>query len=308
MSKANFPVDPALTAIAIAYRNRRMISDDVLPRTPVAKQEFKYLQYNLGEGFAVPNARVGRTSRPNQVEFGATQLTSSTEDFALDAPVPLADIANKPTNYNPKGRATEQTTNLIELGREVRTTNLVFNKKSYANGLTKTLSGNNQWSHDDSKPIADLLSALDTPVMRPNIMMLGQKAATALRTNKSIIKAYNGSLGDEGLVPLEYLKELFELEEIYVGQALINTVNQAKKAVLQQAWGNHCALIYRDRLADTNGGTTFGLTAQFGTREVRDIFDENMGMRGGYNVRVGESVKELITAPDLGFFLENVIA
>ncbi|MBD4935390.1 phage capsid protein, partial [Xanthomonas citri pv. citri] len=85
------------------------------------------------------------------------------------------------------------------------------NKKSYANGLTKTLSGNNQWSHDDSKPIADLLSALDTPVMRPNIMVLGQKAATALRTNKSIIKAYNGSLGDEGLVPLEYLKELFEL-------------------------------------------------------------------------------------------------
>jgi len=308
MSKANFPTDPALTAIAIAYRNRRMIADEVLPRTPVAKQEFTYLHYNLGEGFTVPNARVGRTSRPNQVEFGATQLTSSTEDFALDAPVPLADIANKPTNYNPKGRATEQTTNLIELGREVRTANLVFNKKSYANGLTKTLSGNNQWSHDDSKPIADLLSALDTPVMRPNIMVLGQKAATALRTNKSIIKAYNGSLGDEGLVPLEYLKELFELEDIYVGQALINTVNQAKKAVLQQAWGNHCALIYRDRLADTNGGTTFGMTAQFGTREVRDIFDENMGMRGGYNVRVGESVKELITAPDLGFFLENVIA
>ncbi|EFL77768.1 major capsid protein [Actinobacillus pleuropneumoniae] len=280
----------------------------MLPRTPVAKQEFTYLHYNLGEGFTVPNARVGRTSRPNQVEFGATKLTSSTEDFALDAPVPLADIANKPTNYNPKGRATEQTTNLIELGREVRTANLVFNKKSYANGLTKTLSGNNQWSHDDSKPIADLLSALDTPVMRPNIMVLGQKAATALRTNKSIIKAYNGSLGDEGLVPLEYLKELFELEDIYVGQALINTVNQAKKAVLQQAWGNHCALIYRDRLADTNGGTTFGLTAQFGSREVRDIFDENMGMRGGYNVRVGESVRELITAPDLGFFLENVIA
>lgn len=67
-------------------------------------------------------------------------------------------------------------------------------------------------------------------------------------------------------------------------------------------------MIYRDRLADTNGGTTFGLTAQFGSREVRDIFDENMGMRGGYNVRVGESVRELITAPDLGFFLENVIA
>jgi hypothetical protein len=308
MSKANFPVDPVLTAIAIAYRNRQMIADDVLPRTSVGKQEFKYLKYDLGESFTVPNSLVGRASRPNQVEFGATQLTSSTEDYALDAPVPLADIKNAPANYDPKGRATEQTINLIELGREVRTANLVFNKKSYTSGLTKTLTGNEQWSHDDSKPIEHLLAALDAPVMRPNIMVLGQKAATALRTNKTILKAYNGNLGDSGLVPLAFLEEMFELEKIYVGQALINTVNQAKKAVLNRAWGNHCALIYRDRLADVNGGITFGLTAQFGTREVRDIFDENMGMRGGYNVRVGESVKELITAPDLGFFLENVIA
>jgi len=53
MSKANFPVNPVLTAIAIAYRNRRMIADDVLPRTDVGKQEFKYLQHDLGEGFTV---------------------------------------------------------------------------------------------------------------------------------------------------------------------------------------------------------------------------------------------------------------
>ncbi|SUB36576.1 Uncharacterised protein [Pasteurella multocida] len=49
-------------------------------------------------------------------------------------------------------------------------------------------------------------------------------------------------------------------------------------------------------------------TAQFGTREVREIEDKDMGYRGGVRVRVGESVKELITAPDLGYFFENVIA
>ncbi|HCF5482095.1 TPA: phage capsid protein, partial [Pseudomonas aeruginosa] len=32
MSNAPFPIDPELTAIAIAYRNGRMISDEVLPR------------------------------------------------------------------------------------------------------------------------------------------------------------------------------------------------------------------------------------------------------------------------------------
>ena len=114
MSKANFPVNPVLTAIAIAYRNRRMIADDVLPRTDVGKQEFKYLQHDLGEGFTVPKTIVGRTSRPNQVEFSATELTASTEDHALDAPVPVVDAKNAPANYDPDGRAVEQTINLID--------------------------------------------------------------------------------------------------------------------------------------------------------------------------------------------------
>ena len=40
MSKANFPINPVLTGIVIAYRNRRMIADSVLPRAVVGAQEF----------------------------------------------------------------------------------------------------------------------------------------------------------------------------------------------------------------------------------------------------------------------------
>ena len=308
MSKANFPINPVLTGIVIAYRNRRMIADSVLPRAVVGAQEFKYWKYDLGQSFTVPKTQVGRTSRPNQVEFSAEELTSATLDYALDAPVPEADIKTAPANYDPKGRAAEQTANLIELDRELRAAKLVFNAASYGSGLTKTLSGNDQWTHADGKPIHVITEALDSVIMRPNVMVLGRKAATALRMNAQIIKAYNGSLSDSGLVPLEFIRELFELEEILVGESLVNTVNQAKKPVLAQAWGNHCALIYRDRLADTRHGTTFGLTAQWGNREAREIIDEDMGMRGGYRIRVGESVKELITAPDLGFFLKDVAA
>ncbi|HEJ3333875.1 TPA: phage capsid protein, partial [Pseudomonas aeruginosa] len=95
--------------------------DEVLPRVPVGKQEFKYWKYDLAQGFTVPETLVGRKSKPNEVEFSATDETSSTEDHGLDAPVPQADIDNAPTNYNPLGHATEQTTNLILLDREART-------------------------------------------------------------------------------------------------------------------------------------------------------------------------------------------
>ncbi|MGV8796604.1 hypothetical protein ACV373_31930, partial [Pseudomonas aeruginosa] len=63
MSNAPFPIDPELTAIAIAYRNGRMIADEVLPRVPVGKQEFKFWKYDLAQGFTVPETLVGRCGR-----------------------------------------------------------------------------------------------------------------------------------------------------------------------------------------------------------------------------------------------------
>ncbi|UUE75979.1 hypothetical protein [Pectobacterium aroidearum] len=98
---APFPIDPHLTSIAIAYRNGSLIADSVLPRVPVGKSEFKWWEYDLADGFTLPNTSVGRTSQPNQVEFNATEETSSTSDYALDSPVPQSDIDNAPKNYDP---------------------------------------------------------------------------------------------------------------------------------------------------------------------------------------------------------------
>src|ERR1700732_4500664 len=115
------PVIPFLTSIAVNYKNSRLIADEVLPRVPVGKQDFRYLQFSLGDSFTVPNTLVGRTSKPSQAEFGATAVTASTRDYALDNPIPNVDIENAVgTGYDPEARGTEVTTNLILLDREVR--------------------------------------------------------------------------------------------------------------------------------------------------------------------------------------------
>lgn len=308
MSNAPFPIDPALTAIAIAYRNTRLIADEVLPRVPVGVQSFKYLLHDLAEGFTVPDTKVGRKSAPNRVEFSATEETGSTEDHALDAPVPQADIDNAPANYDPLGKATEQTTNLILLDREARTSATVFSNASYATGNKTTLSGTSQWSHVDSNPIPAITDALDAVVMRPNIGVLGRRTSTWLRRHPKVVKAYNGTLGDEGMVPMAFLADLLELEAIFVGEARLNIARPGQAANLARAWGPHAAFIYRDRLADSRSGTTFGFTAQWGDRISGAERDGDIGMRGGQRVRVGESVKELITAPDLGYFFENAVS
>lgn len=308
MSNAPFPVDPVLTAIVIAYRNARMIADEVLPRAPVGSQSFKYWKYNLADGFTVPDTKVGRKSAPNRVEFSATDESSSTEDHALDAPVPQADIDNAPANHDPLGRAAEQTANLIALDREARTSSLVFNNASYAAGNKTTLSGTSQWSHTDSNPVVAITDALDGMVMRPNIGVLGRRVSTWLRRHPKVVKSYNGSLGDEGMVPMAYLADLLELEAILVGEARLNIARPGQAVNLTRAWGPHASFIYRDKLADAASGTTFGFTAQWGDRISGSQYDGDVGMRGGQRVRVGESVRELITANDLGYFFENAVA
>ena len=89
-----FNVDATLTAIAVGYRNpsSAYIADEVLPRSSVGAEKFKYTEYPLSEAFNVPDSRVGRTGRVQQLEFGGTEKTDSTEDHGFDAPIPYSDI------------------------------------------------------------------------------------------------------------------------------------------------------------------------------------------------------------------------
>lgn len=309
MSQAPFVIDPDRTAIAIAYRNKNMIADTVLPRVPVGKQEFKYFIHSLAEGFTVPDTKVGRKSQPNQVEFTGTEVTASTDDHGLDDPVPQNDIDNAPENYDPLDRAIEGTMNLIELAREARTAALVFNANSYAAANKVTLSGTGQWSDfTNSDPLTAILNAFDSMIMRPNIGVVGQLVATKLMTHPAIVKAYNRTAGDKGVVPLQFLADQLGLESIEVGAAFVNTAKKGQTPTMARAWGKHAAFLHRDLTADTRNGITFGFTAQWRDRVAGTWEDRNIGLHGGIMTRAGESVKELVAANDLGYFFENAIA
>lgn len=306
--KTPFIITPELTAIAIAYKNKAMIADKVLPRVPVGTRSFKFIAYPIGESFTVPDTKVGRKSKPNKVEFSATEQTASVDDYALDDDIPNDDILTAPANYDPKGNAVMQITNLIELDREVRAANLVFNPANYGSDKKIILSGSSQFSDPTSDPIKIIMDALDAMLMRPNVMTIGRAAFSALIRHPKIVKAILGNAGDSGIARREDIAALFELEEIAVGESFVNTARKGQAVNMQRVWGKHISLIYRDVLANNQSGTTFGFTAQYGDRVGMELPDADIGMRGGITVRSGESVKELITAPDLGYFIQNVIA
>ena len=318
MAAQPFVIVPSLAAIAVAYRQAKLIADMVLPRVPVATQTFRYLKYGLADALQAPDTLVGRKSAPNQIDWSSSELSATVQDHALDAPVPNNDMlawqqaqAAGPgfvSAANPLERATRLIMQTVMNRREQRAANLVFNANSYAAANKVTLSGTGQWSdYANSDPLVAIMGYLDSMVMRPNIGVLGRATATRLRMHPKVCKAVFGNNTDAGIVPLKALADQLELDEIYVGDAWINTAAPGQAATPTRAWGKHAAFLVRDQEADTQGGITFGMTAQWGDRVGGTVQDGDVGMRGGERVRAGESVLEMVTANDLGYYIQNAV-
>ncbi len=77
---------------------------------------------------------------------------------------------------------------------------------------------------------------------------------------------------------------------------------------MSRVWGKHAAFLYRDRAAGPQAGATYGFTASFGDRIAGTLDEPRTGLTGATRVRVGERVKEVICATDLGYFFQNAVA
>lgn len=309
MATRPFPVDARLTAIALAYKNPdvALIADEVLPRTPT-DAEFKWLKYDLAQGYTVPDTKVGRKSAPNEVEFVGSEQTDKTDDHGLDDVVPNTDINDDNQGVDPLGMATMYLTGLVKLAREIRTAGLVFNTASYVAANRQTLAGASQWSHVDSNPVDAILAALDVPVMRPNIATFGQATWTKLRQNPKLVQAIKGTNQGAGAVTRQEFVDFFELQALYVGAGFVNTAKKGQAAAMGRCWGKHAAFLYRDRAAGPQAGVTFGFTANHRGLQAGQMDDPKIGVEGSKRVRVYERVKEIVCAPDVGYFFQNAVA
>ncbi len=316
MSTTSFPINPALTAVAIGYRNRDvdMIADQVLPRIQTPKK-FAYTKYTQADGYTVPATRVGRKSDPTMVDFGGTLINDECVDWGLDDLLPNDEIEAFNVSMAPSGMVSPQAktvsllTGLVMLDREIRVAGLVFNTSSYAAGNQSTLSGSTQWSDfTNSNPLDAMLVALDVPLIRPNTIVLGQAVWTKVRQHPRLIQAANASAQTGGAITRQDLADLLEIKNVLVGVGFQNTAKKGQTPTYARVWGKFAALLFISEDQANADQPTFGFTAQFGSRMAGTIPMPQKGLRGGEIIRVGESVKEVLPANDAGYLFNTAIA
>lgn len=321
--KRPFPIDPTLTAISIAYKNpaHTLIYSRVLPGIEVSGETFKWNEFPLGEAFTVPELEVGRKGRPAQVEFTAEEKDSSTKDYGLDDAIPHSDVAEaararaeKRSSFDPRAAAVEGLTNLVELGREVRAAAVVQDPANYSAARKTTLVGNDQFSDfENSDPYEVIDEGFDaTLVYRPNTIAMGQSVWSKVKRHPRLIKAVKGGLTEDGAITKAQFADLFEIpiENLLIGMAQVNLSRKGQDVTLSRVWGKSMHLLYIDpsKQAANDAVMTWGFTAELGTRISGSIDDPDIGLEGGERIRVGEKVRELVCAKDVGYAIFGAVA
>lgn len=322
MAKRPFITSALLTAVAIAYRNpaSSLIHQRALPRLEVLSESFKYNVFPITEAFTLPELEVGRKGQPSQIEFTADEVESSTKDYGLDDAIPQSDIteaakarAEKRSMFDPRASAVEGLTNLIELGREVRTAKVVQDPDNFPAAQKIALVGTDKFSdYANSDPYGVIDEGMDkTLVYRPNHIVMGQPVWSKAKRHPKLIKAVKGGLSEDGAITKAQFAELFEIDidNLLIGMAQVNLAKKGQAVSLSRVWGNSIQLLYLDmtKQSTTDAVMTWGFSAELGTRISGSIEDPDIGLHGGERIRVGEQVREHVCAKALGYQISGAI-
>lgn len=315
MATSPFIVIPEMTAVAVAYPNGKFIAEDVAPYVPVDSIDFRYRKFSAGDDTTVPDTLIGRKGAPQQVEWTESEVASFVQDHGLDSPVPNIDVEawqlarakGLTASTDPMLRATSQTMKLVMTKREQRVANLVFNAATYGAANKVSMVSGSRFSDEAVKPQYLIGDAMDSMMVRPNYVAFGRQSWTKTSRNPNLVKAAYGLGTEQGQVTRKLFAEMFELDDVFVGDGFINIAPKGQPVQNVRLWGKHCAFFHRDMSADTQFGMSFAFTARFGERIGGITEVSGMGLRGGKLVRAGESVRELVTANDLGYYFENCV-
>ncbi len=309
-----------LSQIAMAVKPEGMVSDIICPRVPVEAESFKYTVFAEDTFFNIPDTKIGRKSKANEVEFGGTLVDGSTFDYGLDDFVPRKDIDNavsQQAGTDPLATATEGTAILVDLAREKRVSTLFQTQANFAAALRQTLSGASQWSDPSSTPLNDIMNAMDLMLVRPNVMVIGRAVATALSRHPQIVAAIYGKTGvgavgsAAGIVSMPALADLFGLKGVYVGETWFNSAKPGQTPSMARLWGKHATLARIDtsvRNLKAPAMPTFAVTAEWQARRTRTWNVNENGIDGGTMVRVAEQLNELVLWQNAGYLFTNAVA
>lgn len=297
-------VDAILTNIAVQYRNKAFVADEILPVLPVQKKSDKFYIYNKPDRFSIHPTVLAPKAEANEVDWSISTDTYSCTNHALRDLVTAEEEANADSPITPRIDTVEYLTDIMLLAREKRVRDTLYAGLSYDTPTTK-------WNAEGSDPIKDIETAKESMFLDPNIIVIPRAVFAVLKNHQKIVDRVKYS--QRGVITPDLLAELFEVDRVVIAVSRYNSAKPGKTPVYEDVWGKDVYLAYVDPRPGAKK-VTLGHTFRWnipGSREgwsVRTWDEPRRGIRGGTMIQVEHSDDERIVCPDAGYVLRATIS
>lgn len=303
--RSDVVVDPVLSNVSKAYSNEMYVADMLFPGFKVTKESGKYYQYDRAK-FRRNITRRAAGAKANEVEYGLSTASYTTEDHALKEKTPFEIIRQADSALNPEMDATENITEQLLIDKEMALASSMADT-SVITTSNITLSGTDQWSDfTNSDPIDDVrtgMVAVQKQIGRkPNTMILSKLTYDKLIDHPAIVERVKYSLG--AAVTPDLLARIFDVGRVLVAEAIKNTATEGASDSMDYIWGKHAWLAYITPTARLRS-ITLGFTFKWEDRKVKKWDDEDAEARF---IRVNENYVQKFVAEEAAYLIKNAVA
>ncbi|MGH8760697.1 MAG: hypothetical protein ACREVW_14490 [Burkholderiales bacterium] len=301
-------VDPILTAVARGYRSQKAVVADVLfPIVPVLSRAGKIISFGPDDFKLVVTIRAPGAST-KRVQFGYGKDDYALVDHRLEALVP-AEIQEEGLAVPGIDNITigiNKVQNVMALERENQAATLARDASKYAASNKEVLTGAARWDDPASNPFQDILDAKEAVRgqigERPNVLTLGPKPLTALRTHPKVLERLSTAT-DRPPATLAQLQLLFELERVVEGAAVYHDGTK-----FLDVWGTDAILAFTQpasmqEMGSPNYGYTYQLT---GRPVVEDGYEDRNANSMVYPV--ADARKAVLAGASAGFLFKTAVS
>lgn len=233
-------VDPVLTNLSRGYSNASFVGSALFPEVEVEKEGGKIPQFNK-EAFKIYNTERAIRGNSNRISpEGRSSISYALTEHDLEYPIDYREMSEDilPLEMH----ATTVVSEGLSLRKEKMQATLAQDLANYPSGSKVTLSGSDQFTHASSDPFAIVDSAIEAVrakiAKRPNVMLLGPTVFKSLKNHAKVLDRIKYTM--KGVVTLDILSQLFNIENLFVGDAVFASDSDA----FSDIWSDNVILAY----------------------------------------------------------------
>ena len=238
-------VDAVLSQFSLGYRNSGYIADLLFPALPVVKESDKYAIFST-EAYRRHSTLTADKAPAKRGEFGWTSATYSGQMYKFANAISRRERENADNFMQLQRRTVERTTDTVLLDREMIAAAMAVDDAVFPHDDSPTT----KWDAGSGQtPIKDVLAGkeafrLQSLGLEPNLMVLPPRVLYALKSCAAIIDQVKYT--SDGLVTLDLLRRLFEMERIIVPRVMYDSTQEGDTASVRDLWGDTVGLYYLD--------------------------------------------------------------